>query len=544
MLLKMSGRSCPLICFLTTALIQIDVSQWIGERLMKGKFICKAFFALILLFCLNAAFAKPGLTLKEKRILSHASKIRINGWTHVSIKGTPYDRGFQYGYLVSKEFAAAYKVTAAMTYKTMGVKMSTFNKVALRVSKGKIPKELMQEMQGIADGLTKAGVPMSLDQIIGWNDLTEISGYWWPAIGNKHYLKYVPKGLINYSQYPSPYSSRHKKIHKNVKAFGPIPNNVRNKYTCSGFIATGSATKDGKIVIGHETFDDFYAGEFENIILDITPSKGERMIFQTTPGLIQSNTDFWITGAGLVIVETTLANQYAYVDGKTPEFVRVRIASQYAKTIPQWVRMMEKGNNGGYANTWLIGNINNNRIASFSQALHYQGFREKSDGYFTGANVSQDPRIRNVGAVGSGYNDTRQQTGARRTRWISLIAENYGKIDRKVGEKMLADTYDVYLNKPNNPSSRTICAEYDIDPQPFVSNPAAVWNIPYYPAGSIDGKVTTAAAAKKMMMWARFGRANGKAFNAKAFMQKHPEWRWEKDYLFSRPSEPWTEFAM
>jgi hypothetical protein len=509
---------------------------------MKRKFVLTAGAVLACAFCLNTAWAKPTLTAKEKQILSQGSKRVINGWTHVSIKGTAYDRGFQYGYLVSKEFAKAYKVTAAMTYKTMGVKMSTFNQVAVRLTKGKIPKELLQEMQGIADGLTKAGVPTTLDQIIGWNDLTETTGYWWPAMGMKHYLKYAPQGLINYSSYPAPYAVGTNNKGTDAGAFGPVPNKIRQKYTCSGFIATGSATKDGKIVIGHETFDDFYLGQFENIILDITPAKGERMIFQTTPGFIQSNTDFWVTGAGLVILETTIANQYAYSLHGVPEFVRVREASQYAKTIPQWVKMMEKGNNGGYANTWLLGNIHTNHIASFSQALNYQGFREKNSGYFTGANVSQDPRIRNVEGSDSGYNDTRQQTGARRTRWIELMNRNYGKIDRKVGEKMLADTYDVYLDKPNNPSSRTICAEYDKDPQPYVSDPAAVWNIPYYPAGSVDAKITTAAAAQKMIMWARFGRANGEAFNAKAFMRKHPEWRWEKKYLFSRPSEPWTKF--
>ena len=50
-------------------------------------------------------------------------------------------------------------------------------------------------------------------------------------------------------------------------------------------------------------------------------------------------------------------------------------------------------------------------------------------------------------------------------------------------KKMLGDTYDVYLGY-NNPSSRCICAHYDVDPQLYADDPDAVWNIPFYPAGS------------------------------------------------------------
>ena len=145
-------------------------------------------------------------------------------------------------------------------------------------------------------------------------------------------------------------------------------------------------------------------------------------------------------------------------------------------------------------------------------------------------------------ASDSGYNDVRQQTGARRVRWMELMHQYNGKINLRLGEKMLADTYDVYLLKPNHPSSRTISAEYDKDPQPFVSNPSAVWNIPYYPGGSVDGKVTTANMAAKMMMAGIIGRADGNPFNAQQFMRKHLQWAWQKGYLKSRPSEPWTTF--
>ncbi|WP_201257775.1 hypothetical protein [Photobacterium kishitanii] len=115
-----------------------------------------------------------------------------------------------------------------------------------------------------------------------------------------------------------------------------------------------------------------------------------------------------------------------------------------------------------------------------------------------------------------------------------------GKIDVAVGQKMLGDTYDVYLNKIDA-SSRNICAEYDKDSQPYVSDPAAVWNVPFTPAGSVDGKVANSNDIKNLTISARFGRANGAPFDAKAFINAHQQWGWQAGYLLNRPSEPWTE---
>jgi hypothetical protein len=69
-----------------------------------------------------------------------------------------------------------------------------------------------------------------------------------------------------------------------------------------------------------------------------------------------------------------------------------------------------------------------------------------------------------------------------------------------------------------------------------------VWNIPFYPAGSVDGKVTTAAAARSMSMWGRFGRADGAPFDAGEFLRIHPQWNWQEGYLQSRPHQPWLLF--
>jgi hypothetical protein len=449
-----------------------------------------------------------GLSDEQRGWLERASRNDFNGWVHLRIEGEPFERGFQHGYLVAAEYADALRVYEAMTYQTMGFDYSFFVGKAVEFHKSKITPELTEEMEGIAAGLTAAGVPATFDDIIGWNAYMEITGYWWPTVASQ-YVNDAPNG--------------------------------NRKSHCSAFIATGSATADGRIVIGHESFTEFWNGQFMNVVLDITPTDGHRMVMQTSPGWIASMTDFWVTGGGMVVVETTMVGYEGYDTSKVPEYVRARNACQFATSIDEWVTLMDTQNNGGYANMWLIGDIKTGEIADYEEGLIYQNLQKKTDGWFFGDNAPEDPRIRNVESSDTGYNDVRQQTGARRVRWPQLLAQHEGGIDAEIGQRMLGDTFDPYLGYIN-PSSRTICSHYDADPMYYVSDPNAVWNVPFYPAGSVDGKVTTAAAAEEMTMWGIFGRADGTPFDAKEFLRLHPQWNWGEDLLYSRPSQPWTEF--
>ena len=47
---------------------------------------------------------------------------------------------------------------------------------------------------------------------------------------------------------------------------------------------------------------------------------------------------------------------------------------------------------------------------------------------------------------------------------------------------------------------------------------------------------------ENLNMWGILGRADGEPFDAKDFMKQHPEWNWQKGYLYDRPSQPWTLF--
>jgi hypothetical protein len=93
---------------------------------------------------------------------------------------------------------------------------------------------------------------------------------------------------------------------------------------------------------------------------------------QATVGFIHSGSDFFVTDAGLVGSETTISDFFPFDENGVPEFSRMRTATQYASSIDEWCNIMKKDNNGGYANAWLLGDINTNEIASAFLEAHPQ----------------------------------------------------------------------------------------------------------------------------------------------------------------------------
>ncbi len=451
---------------------------------------------------------RKGLTPEEKAWVSRARLSEQAGWVHLRIAGAPFERGFQHGYLMADRYDLALKTYRFITLQTIGKSYAFFVRAAAKLHKHKLGEELTEEMSGIAAGLTKAGVPSTLDDIIGWNAWIELTGSWWPTVKGQH----ASHDRIDY-----------------------------RRCKCSAFIATGAATADGGVVLAHETFDDFWNGGNLNLVLEIWPSDGFAIIMQSSPCYVASMTDFWLTSGGMVGAETTIAGFNGYDEKGTPEYVRARNAMQYAKDIDGFVDWINDGNNGGYANTWLVGDIDSGEIAEYQQGLLFQKLNRKKTGFFAGANFVTDPRIRNLECQFTGYNDIRQQTGARRTRWPQVIKPLSGRIDSEAAKEMLADHFDLYANRWN-PSASTICAHYDVDPRYFMSAPEAVESTPFVGMGSLDGKVTTSAMAREMAMWGRYGRACGTAFDSDDYLARHPQWAWLKNHLPSRPSRPWVRF--
>lgn len=426
-----------------------------------------------------------------------------NGWQYLHIEGDPYERGFQHGYLLARQMAQAIKAIKYYIYFTTGKKFHYFAANADRMFTSVLKKtEFEDELIGIIDGARKAGFSIEFEELVAWNGFLELIDCWWPW---KQQHSLAERIAIN---------------------------------KCSAFIATGDATKEKTIIMAHNTWYSFMYAQNFYIIADIQSSNGFRILMQTMPGYITSMSDFFVTSGGLAGTETTIQLKDYKEEGK-PLFLRSREAMQYAGTINEWVNIIKQGNNGGVANSWLLGDLKTNEIACFELGLEYEHLTKITNGIFAGYNAPEDPRIRNLEYSQSNYYyDIRSEIGARRVRFSQLAQQYYGKIDEDSAKEIISDHFDVYLNA-YNPCTRTICCHSDNDPGEYPTTPS-----PYSLYGSLDGKVLGATLGNKMQFEARWGRPCGTPFHAAQYLEEHPQWDWQRGYLSDMPTQPWTLFGV
>jgi hypothetical protein len=473
---------------------------------MNFRFMNLRAFALGLAF-LSLAQARlhgAGLSDRGQQWLRAAQRHERAGWIYLHVQGGPRERGFQHGYLLAREIAECLRVVRAHWRHDSSMEWFWLIAHTKGFIEPAIDSENRAELQGIVDGMNAAGFSTTYDEIVTYNAELEVESYWWPLAA--------------------------KKLTDNIDVV------TKPKQSCSSFIATGRMTRDGGIVLGHNTMGD-YVEAVANVIIDLQPAGGHRILMQTQPGWIHSGTDFFITDAGLVGSETTIGGFKHFSEKGVPEFVRMRRATQDAANIDQWCAIMKKGNNGGYANAWLLGDVNTGEIARLELGLKYTGFERTNDGFFIGSNIAEDPHILRL-ETDAKDDDIRLSDVARRVRWKQLMKENAGKIDLELGKKMEADCYDACLNK-ENPDSRTLSGHFELEPE--LTAPSG-GEVPFHPNGSFDAKVVDSRMAKAMSFAARWGSADGSSFDAPAFLAAHPQFDWMEGCLKSRPAEPWVEF--
>jgi len=448
-----------------------------------------------------------------------------NGWLYISVKGRPKERGFAYGYYCANDFKEIQKMlnyyifeSYGHTWKYLTKKINEDFKTITKVQYS----ELYEEMEGIAQGCIAGGCQTTIDEIIAWNFYCSIP-YWFSFISDSH----IGKEGGGKSDTPQSYIHIAQKNHANDK--------------CSAFMAVGDWTKDGKIIVAHNSFTDYIDGQYSNVILDITPTNGYRIMMQTSPCWIWSGTDFFITSAGIIGTETTIGGFQPY-EKKLPIGYRIRMAMQYASTIDGYVSFLVNGNSGDYANSWMIADTKTNEIARLELGLKYHSVDRTKNGYLIGFNAPYDPRIRIVEVNNSGFYDIRRHQGARRVRLVQLMEKYKGILTIETAKKILADHYDVYLKKNNNPGSRTVCSHYDLDAREYMSQ--ADRPVPYAPHGAVDGIVCDSNLANNMSFVGRFGNSCGTPFKKDKYCKENIQFSNICYFLKDRPSQPWTKFQV
>jgi hypothetical protein len=306
---------------------------------------------------------------------------------------------------------------------------------------------------------------------------------------------------------------------------------------CSAFVATGAYTKDHQVVIAHNNWTSIVDGERWRMVFDIVPQRGYHIFMDGFPGVITSDDDFGVNSAGLMVTETTITQFNGWDPKGRPEFVRSRQALQYAQSIDDYVRIMLDGNNGGYANDWLLGDRKTGEIAQFELGLKAHRVWRTSDGYFVGSNFARDPKVI---AKDTTFDPKNPETSpnARRARWEQLIEESKGRIDVALAQKFLSDHYDSY-EKKEDADERTLCGHSETSGRGI-----QVWDWgPYYPGGAVQGKATDSNMAAKLSFVARTGHPCGAPFHAQEFLKAHGDYSWQAPVLRDMIPGPWTEFS-
>jgi hypothetical protein len=445
------------------------------------------------------------------KIIKNGISYEKNGWIYISVKGTPRERGYAYGYFCAAEFKKIQEMLKFSCWNDFGETWDFFVQATKDNFEEKIKQafpELYEEIEGIAAGCTAGGTKTTATEILAWNNSFTLFDSWY---GSQLSGSGSPGGREGGA-----------------------------KDHCSAFIAVGDYTEDGKIVVAHNSFANFLDGQYMRVILDMNPKKGHRFITQCCACWIWSGTDFFVTSAGIIGTETTIGGFRVY-ENNYPIAFRIRKAMQYGDTMDDYVKILLDGNSGDYANSWLFGDVKKNEILRIELGLKYYNVDRTKNGYFIGFNATYDPQIRNKECSNTGFDDIRRHQGARRVRLGDLMEENKGKLNVDLALKLIADHYDVYLNKENM-CSRTVCAHYDLDAREYMSDPTRPK--PFQPRGALDGCVCDTKLAEKMGFMARYGNSCGTPFVVSEFCEKNRQWAYLKPYLDDRPSQPWTEFSI
>ena len=417
------------------------------------------------------------------------------------LEGSPSDIGYQHGYLLASEIRDTLHTVTIESTHDLKKDWQFFREKAQNMLWPHVEAEYRAELQGIADGAVAHGVKLDLWDVVALNAWLELPYF------NKWYDK-----------------------QHGVATTAAVPEH------CSAFVATGSYTKDGRVVIAHNNWTSYETGERWNIIFDVVPAQGNHFLMDGMAGLIHSGDDFGVNSAGMMITETTISRFNGFDPDGIPEFVRARKAMQYAASIDDFARIMKDGNNGGYANTWLVADRKTNEIASLELGLKNVTLDRSRDGFFVGSNFPINEKLARD-ETDFDLHDQGDSANARHARWLQLMRQNKGKIDVHAAQRFLADHFDTVENKID-PDEHTLCGHIDRSSRGYEP-----WMPPYATAGAVQSKVTDAAMAEAMSLRASLGHSCGIGFKAAEHLRKHQEFAWQQPILRDMPSRPWTTFS-
>ncbi|MEA2053879.1 MAG: PQQ-binding-like beta-propeller repeat protein [Candidatus Thermoplasmatota archaeon] len=392
-------------------------------------------------------------------------RYNVQGLIYVHIEGDAYERGYQHGYILYPEIMdMMYRWSNIIHNCPIVIKYIPINQTSPRYEKissiwwnycrnkamnifwDYYPPEYKAEIKGIADAVSSRGGKMfgeavSYEDVLTLNEMYELMSILVNPHKNIHPLRTLFYDLLGVA--PELENKENEFIFSIISS-PPV-------HHCNGFIATGDATTNGQVVATDSVWCGgwwytYYIAQRWNVILDIVPSQGNRIIMGTSPGYIWSDEDYYQNDKGIIFIETTCP-QGLWKKG-LPLAVRARSALQYGESIDNVIKYMRTDNNGVMNAVWLIGDTKNGEIARLELGLYESAVWRTKNGFYWSANNPMDPSVRREqlrfgsikGAMfrvismlfntsGYEYYTLRYYPSDRDIKFEKFGNENYGKID-------------------------------------------------------------------------------------------------------------------
>jgi len=444
-------------------------------------------------------------------------RYNINGWIYLYIKGEPYERGYQHGYLLASEIVDMITRWSNVIHNSPGLKNINIDPESARYQKisdawwnfirsrakrtfwDRFPDEYKQEINGIADGVKARNIKFhgrDIDylDVLASNEMYEIMTRIDAPMKSFHPLKnlygrlkdLVPMGLGSEESF--------------VSSFIKAP----PAHHCNGFIAAGDCTTDGQIVVSQGVlcggwWYPYYAAQRWNVIMDVDPSDGHRFMMASPPGYIWSDENYYQNDLGIVFLDTTCI-QGLWRDGGYPMAIRTRMAAQYSSSIDDVLKYLIYKNDGIWTAVYLIGDTKTGEIARLDLGLYKYEVWRTFNGFYWSANNAISSAVR-AESYGLGFK---------------------GSILRVISNILKIPTYYEYHTRKYYPAPRDLKFEElgnrlygEIDVEILKNRIMHA-----YPIGnprSVDVKVSNTHMIGNMSMWVFFGNNRGHIWDMSGF---------------------------
>jgi outer membrane protein assembly factor BamB len=409
-------------------------------------------------------------------------RYNARGWIYLHIEGEPYERGFQHGYLLAPEITDLITRWSNVIHNSPALRKikidhnsSRYEKISnawwnfirsqtKRIFWNRIPDEYKKEIEGIADGVKARGYKVhgrDVDyvDILASNEMYEFMTRLLNPIKGFHPLKslfnilrkFVPTGLGDEKSF--------------INALLTAP----PAHHCNGFIATGDATTHGQIVAAHGIrcggwWYSYYIAQRWNVVIDIVPSQGYRLVMVSAPGYIWSDDNYYQNENGIVFMDTTCM-QGPWTNRGYPMSIRTRMTAQYSSSVDEAIDYLLYKNDGVWTAAYLIGDTKTGEIARLDLGLYkYEVWRTFNGFYWTANNLmSKAVRAEATGLGLQGfvlkvinkltgipthyeYFTRRYYPAPRDLKFEELGKRYYGKIDIEVLKNKIMTGYPVCDN--------------------------------------------------------------------------------------------------